>query len=118
MSTAAVFKRPTSREVRAFAIRAGLAEPGKGRLSDEAIEAFNKGRRGMHRYVRSENVQTHTVKPAKGRAVTRNYRVPDARAWAVANGLSKAGQRGRMSTKILDAYILSLVQVESEEGIA
>lgn len=110
MSQVAVIARPRSSEVREFAIKNGLAQPGQGRLSYAAVEAFNKSRRGVHRYVRDEPVKSHTVKGPRGGAMyTRNYRVSEARAWAVQNGFTHAGARGRIPSAALDAYVLFLV---------
>lgn len=101
----------TSTEVRLWAVANGLASMSRGRLSDHAIREFNKahGLWGANAYKRDEAMRSHTVKPAKGRSITRRYRVSEARAWAVANGHSEPGQRGRMSRETLDAYVLSLV---------
>lgn len=105
----AVIMRPSSSEVRAFAIENGLAEPGAGRLSKRAIDAFNASRRGIHRYVKSEDVARHTVYGPKGGVVrTRNYKRSEARVWAVANGFAHPGSRGKLSVQALDAYIMSL----------
>jgi len=106
-----IISRPSSTTVRLWAVANGLASPTRGRLSDHAIKEFNKahGFWGANAYSRNEPVRRHTVKPAKGRAVTRSYRVSDARKWAVENGHSEQGQRGRMSKSTLDAYVLTLV---------
>jgi hypothetical protein len=105
-----IVKRPSSTEVRLWAVANGLASPTRGRLSQHAIDAFNKahGLFGARRYVRDEPVRRRTVKPAQGRSVTRSFYLADARAWAVKNGHSEPGQRGRLSGAVLDAYVLSL----------
>ena len=109
MSTVAV-RVPDSREVREWAIQQGLAQPTRGRLSKDAIVAFNRAHKrfGASAYQRAERVRTHSVKPTKGRTITRNYRVSEARAWAESQGLIAPGLRGRLSREVLDAYILSL----------
>jgi hypothetical protein len=109
MSQVALVIKPSSREVREFAIREGLAQPGQGRLSRQAIDAFNRNRRGVHRYVKAEPVARHTVYGPQGGVVrVRNYNREDARAWAVRNGYSAPGARGRLSRGALDAYVMSL----------
>jgi len=110
MSVTAIVATPSSREVREWAVAQGLAVPGRGRLSTDAVAAFNRahGLWGVRAYRQDEPVRRHSVKPVKGRTVTRNYRVSDARAWAVEHGFSRAGQRGRMSREVLDAFVLSV----------
>lgn len=106
-----IISRPDSTTVRLWAVANGLASVGKGRLSSHAIAEFNKahGLWGARAYVKSEPVRKHSVKPAKGRTITRNYRVSEAREWAVANGHYAPGTRGRIAASVLDAYILSTV---------
>jgi hypothetical protein len=105
----AIVIRPSSRELREFAIENGYARSVHGRISDAAIRAFNAGRNPMHRYVRAENNATHTVFGPRGGVVrTRNYNRDAARAWAVANGYTHSGSRGRLTRDALDAYVMSL----------
>jgi hypothetical protein len=106
-----IISRPSSTTVRLWAVANGLASQSRGRLSDHAIKEFNKahGLWGANAYAKDEPVRRHTVKPAKGRSITRSYRVSEARKWAVENGHSEPGQRGRMSKATLDAYVLTLV---------
>lgn len=106
-----IIARPDSSVVRLWAVASGLASEGRGRLSSHAIAEFNKahGLWGARAYVKSEPVRKHTVKPAKGRTITRNYRVSEARDWAVKNGHYAEGTRGRIASSVLDAYILSMV---------
>jgi hypothetical protein len=105
-----IISRPTSSEVRLWAVANGLASPTRGRLSAHAIREFNKahGLWGARAYVKSDKVRTHSVKPEKGRTINRKYRVRDARAWAVENGYCEPGTRGRIAREVLDAYVLTL----------
>jgi hypothetical protein len=106
-----VMVKPDSRAVRAWAVENGYAIPGRGRLSVDAVAAFNRahGMWGARAYSGNDRVRRHTVKPPVGRSITRSYRVSEARAWAVGQGLSMPGQRGRLSSTVLDAYVLALV---------
>lgn len=105
-----IISRPPSTEVRLWAVANGLASPTRGRLSKYAIAEFNKAHKlwGARAYVQNEKVRRHSVKPAKGRTITRNYVVSDARAWAIENGHCAPGTRGRISREVLDAFVLTL----------
>lgn len=112
MSQIALVRRPTAPEVRAWAIGEGLAQPGQGRLSQKAIDAFNKGRKGVHRYERHTVVRRHAAKPARGRTVERNYDPSAAREWARAEGY-RVGERGKLADPVLTAYVLFLAGIEN-----
>lgn len=105
-------KFATTADVRAWAVANGIEvkpEGTRGRLPKAAIEGFNadKANRVKYRGVQPTKVVV-TAKPEKGRAKRKTATTDEIRAFAVANGLSKPGQRGRFSSDTLRAFVLGL----------
>lgn len=100
-------KFATSTEVREFAIAEGLAQPGRGRLSKAAVEAFNKANPRRKYVGQREPVLTLKAKPEKGRTRTRKATASEVREFAVAHGLAKP-TRGRISNEAKRAFVLGV----------
>lgn len=101
--------------VRAWAREQGMQVGTRGKFSPDLIKAYNAAN-GV-KYVEGQHVPTvrHSVKPAKGRTVTRTINPRDARAWAAAAGLT-VGKRGRVPQEILDLYVLNLANAKGDNA--
>lgn len=106
-------KFSTGAEVRAWAVEQGLdvksGEGVRGRLPKSVTEAFNAAH-PRAKYLPASKAPAHTVevkaKPAKGRTVTRKVQPSVVRAWAQANGKTKA-TKGRLSQATYAEFVLS-----------
>lgn len=100
----------TAAQVREWAAENGFeTKAGPGRLPKAVIEAFNEGRKKSERYAGPQPTKVVvSAKPAKGRTKRKTATTDEIRAFAVANGMSKPGQRGRFSQEILRAFVLGL----------
>lgn len=103
--------RATAAEVRAFAKENGIEVGSRGRFSAALVKQFNKGRKPAAQYAEdapSVRVVKVAAKDSRGRNRTAEVLVnpQEARAWAVAQGLTTQ-TKGRLSKTTVEAYALS-----------
>ncbi len=98
---------------REYLISKGLAKPGKGRFSAEGKAAIEKAvSEGMIFDEPVAKVKA-TPKPKAPKVVKEKapdnalYNVKAVRAWAEQTGAIEKGQRGRIPTKVINAYLAS-----------
>src|SRR5690606_22653787 len=100
------FKTASPAQVRAFAAEKGFQVGARGKFSDELVKAFNTEHRCTpYRAGQFVPTEKHTVKPEKGRKVTRTINLSEVRAAAREAGV-QVGARGRIPTQVKDAYVL------------
>lgn len=107
-----MFAQPTADAVREVARKRGIKVSPRGRLSMQAIEAYNKGRKPENQYTPTwdQPLPLLTIKGRKtdkaGRTVSATYRItaPELRAWARDNGFPELPERGRLPQAVMDAY--------------
>lgn len=109
MSTPKIAATAAPSSVRMWARDNGYNVGTRGRLHPDVIKAYNAAHGLKYREAAHVETVEHTVKPQKGRKVTRKVNIAMVREAAREAGVT-VGERGRLPREVLDAYVLGTLR--------